>query len=1074
MLPFLAAALWMSVIPTTPADDGRSLVEVGWEDRFSNSEAWRLEPWLVHSPDHQPGAEFGDRGGVFSISAAGKAMAWTRTTCPVWVEAFPWLAVDYTLQGQEPEVVIMLSDDSTGPITPGALNPENPLASGGRTRIDLPATGGLHLVDLTGLLKSDRVARVSILLRGTRGPATLRLRRIAFLAADPRATSTGPAATPATAWPPASPAASRVAAGDWLPIGLAAGQPVNQDWLSRALGQRCSWSDERVFEQGGAQFRLGSAGRAAVATAVDASHSLVLDGHWRGCELALLLATRVFGTGSPWPGTGSVRSRGPIVSPHELVVHSYYDDGSRRSAMPWSLTRRESSVQMAPEAYVVPLDPDHTLTRIEIEDRMTAGQVFLLAASVRPPDHPALHPVDAAPAGRPLNLPVPATTETSARFEAGTLIMRNAWLNLVADVQAGLSIRRLEIVPLQREVIASSASPAALLEIRDDKGQLLALHYRGGRISRREAGTVIELTWATDDADGGFVVNLRLEATDDGWIRLTPALSSPVAPPGHLTVCCPRLAGCRIAARPEERWYLLGTRSTVLDHRPVRVDQLYGGAFPLQLMDLFSPTDGGGIGLTIEDVSLLPKTFHFSQDADATAMSVEYPRVTVQASKKVIFPPCILFAHLGDWHDAYGVYRHSIRALVENRRAGGLGSLFYCRRDYPLGGTDYLFDVQASSYKTQSLVNESVRCFGGVDMIDISGWAYHEKTGRVGEYRTNDLGGLATLGEAIEAAHQRGVKVGLYFEGYLIDRRAPLAARALPAWQILDARHKLMWWPGEMEFYACPGVAAWRHELSQAIADVAAETGADAVYVDEFGFADAAKACWSSEHGHSVPSNPLVEEQAMLAEIRAALDRRTPRTAVYVEQLPCDATMGLVDGAFDYGMSGDDSARHVARLPLSRFVFPEVVPIEMVSQGIRPVPVTEDDLHRCLFHGLAFWLKGRGDSWYAPGFLETARRARRILSDRAATFRSPDCEPLVPTLVEGVYANRFATLSETILTVYNGRYTDVKGDLLRLPSPCQVRSLWSGRAVAHQDEGGSWVLRGQVAPRSVEVFLLSP
>ena len=54
----------------------------------------------------------------------------------------------------------------------------------------------------------------------------------------------------------------------------------------------------------------------------------------------------------------------------------------------------------------------------------------------------------------------------------------------------------------------------------------------------------------------------------------------------------------------------------------------------------------------------------------------------------------------------------------------------------------------------------------------------------------------------------------------------------------------------------------------------------------------------------------------MLAAIRTALDRRTPRTAIYIEQLPCDATMGLVDGAFDYGMSGDDSTRHVARLPL--------------------------------------------------------------------------------------------------------------------------------------------------------------
>ena len=1099
MLSFLVATLWMSVVPLLAEDNGRSLVEVGWEDRFFSGELWRKEPWLVRAPDERPEIGFDVHGGALSVSLPGKGMAWTRTTCPVWIDAFPWLVINYHVRGQGAEAAIVLSDDSTGPITPGALNPENPLASGGQCRIDLPATGSEYVVNLAGLLKSDRVARISVLVQGTATPATLKLRRIAFLDTDPRARSTAPATAPAAVWPPPSSApsaASQPARTEWIPVAFATDRPIDLYWLSHALGLRCSWSEDATFEQGGAWFRLGRPDKAAAATNIMATESLMINGQWRGRELALLLAARAFGTGSSWPGSSSWLSRGPIVSPHELVVHLHYDDGSRRSAMPWSLTRCEYSVKSAPEAYVVPLDPDRTLIRIQIEDRMTAGHVFLLAASIRPPDRPTLHPMDTPLVRLASSRPAPAAAETMARLDGSTLTIRNAWLDLVADVHCGLGLRRLEIVPIQREVVAPSVAPAPMLEVGDDKGRLIGLSYRDGRISRQEGVTVAELSWSIDDADGGLDVSLRLEAADDGRLRLTPSLSNPKAQPRTVTVLCPSLAGCRIAAQPRDRWYLLGTRSTVLDNRPVRVDQRYCGAFPLQLMDIFSQADGGGLGLLIEDASLLPKTFHFSQETDATAMSVEYPRTLVPANGRVTLPSAVLLAHLGDWHDAYHAYRRVIRSLVANRRAGGFRDLFYCRRDYPLGGTGYLFDVRSSTYTTQALVDESTRCFGSVDMIDISGWAYHEKTGRVGDYRTNDLGGLATLRDAVDAAHrqgamvdrfprrslatasvdatprQQGVMVGLYFEGYLIDRRAPLAAQALPAWQIINDKQKPMWWPGDMEFYACPGVAAWRHELSQAIADVAAETGTDAVYVDEFGFADPAKACWSPDHGHPVPSNPLVEEQAMLAEIRTALDRRTPRCAVYIEQLPCDATMGLVDGAFDYGMSGTDSTRHVARLPLSRYVFPEVVPIEMVSQGIRPIPVTEDDLYRCLFHGLGFWLKGRGDSWYAPGFLSTARRARQILHDHAATFRSADCEPLVPTLVEGLYANRFTGASETIITVYNGRYTHVEGDLIRLSGFSHAASMWSRQAVVYQEKDGSCILRGQVAPRSIEVFVL--
>jgi len=168
--------------------------------------------------------------------------------------------------------------------------------------------------------------------------------------------------------------------------------------------------------------------------------------------------------------------------------------------------------------------------------------------------------------------------------------------------------------------------------------------------------------------------------------------------------------------------------------------------------------------------------------------------------------------------------------------------------------------------------------------------------------------------------------------------------------------------------------------------------------------------------------------------------------------------------------------QHATKLPLARFLFPEVVPVEMVGHGIRPMPVTEDDLHRCVFHGVALWLKGRSDSWYSPGFRETACRAYRILHEHADVFRSPDCEPLVPTLRTDLFANCFSTPARTIITLYNARHSDISGDLIRVPIPPggQVRDLWNDRPAETRRDGDSIIICGTLEPQSVGVFLLTP
>lgn len=1056
--------------------EARRYVELGWEDDFQALSDWLPEPWQVSEPDEQASVSSSKTGISFAVQA-GRGMAWTRTINPVWTADFPFLEVSWDSSGGAAapgRPIIVLSDDSTGPVTPDALNPENPLASGGGARLGPLEETGQVVFDLRDRAATDRVARISLILEAGEAPARVNLQRIAFWASDPRRPTVppetrSPASQPVLLPPAGEPAVDQI----WVPVKLPEAGALPAEWLLRALPALGQWPQESEVESAEVRFRLGDSEHAACATGVAGMERIEVTGGWRGSELALLLAVRVFGSGAPWYSAGSVRPRKEVTSPHELIVRLDYEDGTTRLHFPWSAARKAHVVDSAPQACLVPLMPGKRLVKLSVEDRMTWGQVFLLAASINKSPRPLLSGAtpEAQPAAEATAAARPVVVPTRWSREGDSLVVENAWIRLVADARSGLRVRRLVLTPLNRTII-SAERPEPLVEVLGPDSRPLPASLREVQAESINNGLALNLTWSLGEAPASLGLALRMEFEDAGPIRLSPALRNGGDQPAKGAVRVIRLHGCRVSEDPEDAHYLLGTRSALLGREPIQLGKEHSGGWPLPLVDLFSAR-GGGLGFYLADRAAFAKRLGFKQADGVADVSVLLPDLSVPAKGKLALAPVVLMPHTGDWHELLAAYRGWARETF-SPPAERMSDLFYCRRDYPLGGTGYLFDVRQLAYTPDRLIEESRAGFGGLDMIDISGWAY-KSTGRVGDYLTNDLGGLGELRKLVEAAHARKKKVGLYFEGYLIDRRSALAGRALPAWQLVDQKGEPRWWSGQMEFFACPAVKAWQQELAEQIATVVEETGADAAYVDQFGLGGSGKACWSPDHGHPVPSNPLREERAMLATIRKALDARAPGTGLYIEFTPPDVMMPLVDAAFDYGMSDPPAGLHPTRLPLYRYIFPELASFEMVGHGIRPVPFDVDNLHRCAFHGLGLWLKGRSRSWYTPGFRELAGRLQKVYARHGRTFRSPACEPLIPTLRPGLYANRFDGVGETIVTVYNSGYSDVSGELVRVPLPPEWRAvdlLADSPAELHRN-GGSAVLSGTVEPGSVGMYLLA-
>jgi hypothetical protein len=1057
-------------------------VLIGWQDTFLADQGWKAEPWKISLPDPDATAEFGPKGATFRAPTPGAGMVWTRTFNPVWITSFPYLEIEYEIENAElgaNQRLIILSDDSTGPITPGATNPENPLASGAVAGLGKSETGKYHFVrDVRDFFDSDRIARITFLLNSGKKPATLRVSNLTFWATDPghEALADFPRHSAQLLEVDSDDTVAALKENtDWKPVQLPSDSAIGAKWVEHAF--EAAWPVENSIPVSKIPFELANPDRAACVTAVsDAGTITVPVGARRGNELALLLGIRAFGY--PRPAFGKVPDvpREPITSPHEVVVVTEYDNGGRRFHMPWAVAGQDYQIERLPQAYIIPLDPDKNLIRFHIQDQMNYGQVFLLGASINTGEQrkfPQLiseHPPNRFPQiEKPDGSPARIISQEGAH-----LLLESSWLHLDLDLLNGFRVNRLILAPYNQSIITSTVD---LLKVLDSDSQQMNLHLLDHTVSPTESGIQLNCSWQTNPDQNGPTVSMQAQFNNNGQIHLSPTLHNPLSKPLKIQLIYPNLQECRISPSIDDTWYLLGTRSTVLSNHPVHSNERYSGGHPLQFMDLFDAIRGGGIAVQVQDTQLFEKHFQFEKNEFSCSMSVHYPHLIVAGEDDRTLPTAVILAHLEHWREPFEVYRRWVRdTLLSGRHNSRMKDIFFCRRDYPLGGTDYLFDVRSMQYQPRQLVEETRNSINKIDMIDISGWAYHETTGRVGNYLENDLGGLEELAEAVHRAHSENVPIGLYFEGYLLDRRAPLAERALPDWQLVNEQGQPMWWSGEKEFYVCPGVGSWQEALSNMVAEVAQQTQADAVYIDQFGFSNASLACWAPHHGHPVPSHPPFEERKMLELVRTKLDNLPFDVALYCEQMPCDALVRYIDGAFNHGMVDADESQNPTKFQMLRFIFPEVSMIEMISSGIRPIPVAVDDLHRCFFHGLAVWLKGRMDSWYSPQFRDYAARIAPIFNEHADVLRSASCTPLIGTMRENVFANSFSGRDKEIITVYNARYSDVTGDLLQvdLPVGWAVIDLLEQSPVDFYRNGESSIIQGNLAPRSATAFLLKP
>ncbi len=427
-----------------------------------------------------------------------------------------------------------------------------------------------------------------------------------------------------------------------------------------------------------------------------------------------------------------------------------------------------------------------------------------------------------------------------------------------------------------------------------------------------------------------------------------------------------------------------------------------------------------------------------------------------------------LFVHAGDWRQTFERYKAWVQTWYRPiaPRKDWFRKVFAFRQDYIDAG---LFDFAARTYRFAERVQFAHQAFGACDYLHIFDWGATLNRGRVGDYDPwgNRLTSADEFREAVIALQRSGVPVGLYIEGYLIDERSHIGKAHREDWGLRNHDGSVqLWEPGSPEFVMCPGAKGWQDYFTQVYRRVHKETNALGFYIDQFGFCH--RDCFAQNHDHPPDWNVLRGEGVMTKQVREALP---PECVLYTESFPPEIHTVLQDGSFDYAIH-DFQIRAYRWMPvpvrLGRFIFPDFKVLQIIVCDL-PVGTNEEAVKQVFFNGDGYWLQGEPESWWQQETLDVLRRCIAVLKEHSDAFAGNECEPLVPTLVNGVFANRFSSALKTVWTLYNANWRSVSGEILAVPHVDGARyfDAWNGKEIKPRIVGKTAFVSLKIEPHGV-------
>lgn len=162
------------------------------------------------------------------------------------------------------------------------------------------------------------------------------------------------------------------------------------------------------------------------------------------------------------------------------------------------------------------------------------------------------------------------------------------------------------------------------------------------------------------------------------------------------------------------------------------------------------------------------------------------------------------------------------------------------------------------------------------------------------------LGGKEGFREGIERLHDRGGRILLYLEAFIISRKTEFGRRVGPDWAMMDrdGNYYPYYQTGDRFYLMYPGEGSgWSDHLVSLAETMAKEYRIDGVHLDSYGL----QWGWRDFHpGHPGGNNPESFNRGavqLVKRIRAALREHRPDAVVILEGAERRALLDICDGA---------------------------------------------------------------------------------------------------------------------------------------------------------------------------------
>lgn len=592
----------------------------------------------------------------------------------------------------------------------------------------------------------------------------------------------------------------------------------------------------------------------------------------------------------------------------------------------------------------------------------------------------------------------------------------------------------------------------------------------------------------------------------------------------------PQIGGLQLSPDANEDNYLFPMWGGVIASQNVNFRTFYGDDSSWwQMVTLFSPKGGAGLsirgldetglfkgiamrkGQTPAEGSNFLRGINYAgmvldmgwkdslQGGPGTTMNFEYLKYTRAPGKSFKAPDAAVEMFSGDWHSAmktYADWAHKTwkwrpwSSKVRDRwnidsPGWGLKPLFAngkWRTDYINKKSDVAEIMswwQWSKKGPWQVPMDQIKEKLGESIYNayINYWVINPATGEReyplnrGDYEYNtDWGGLPALRKQLQAIRDGGQQPWFYHDPFLADDNTVLGHKYGPDYAIVkkdwtDMLKVPLNPPGYVTDYASWNMCmdtAWYHDfLLDQTTRIVRDTGVDGLRYDQMGLNG--YACDNPRHTH------VFAEPGECAGLRAAtlicrrvhesIDKFKPDFVLTTEFLGYDRLAATLEGSVNY-----ESARHVfpgfrpVPLNIFRFYFPEHKHFDL------------DDLGTPGGQEWRFWnATGTFNSLYPPKYF-------LILRENSDTFDTREASPLVPTLKQGIYANRFTGGGKTITMLYNARGFTVDAPLIAAPTKAGFHyfDMLRGLGVVPQNNAISMKLRpGQVGSIALLPQILS-